>query len=819
MSFFFFDLRISDYSLCICFNPVSHFLSFNQELCTIMAAESLAELRDWLFLLLLCLTLLAEVLELAAAAIAMETGEGDEGIVCPSVCRCDEGFVYCNDRGLSIIPPLPLMAAILYLQSNRLSNAGLPPSLERSTSIRVIYLYANQLDEFPIHLPPSLRELHLQDNNIRTLPRSALAKLPLLERLHLDDNSISTVSIQERAFSGTPRLRLLFLSRNHLSSIPAGLPASLEELRLDDNRISTIPTHAFRGLSSLRRLVLDGNLLANTRIADDTFSRLSNLTELSLVRNALQSPPVNLPSAHLVRLHLQDNGMTHIPRGTLDGMRRLQRLDLSGNNLTTIPRGLLKDTDSLELLLLRGNPWYCGCNLRWLHAWLHGRGAAVTVRGLTCQGPEPVRGQTLRDLTSLMEQCEGPPAGPSTGMGVNPAEKDGGGEDGVGGGQAVASVPHGSTTTSSLLVPTQGSLFTLRAKRPGLVMPLPPGEGGQVAGEALELTVKPLSSDSVLVSWLCPQPAPSFRLSWLRLGSSAALGSITETLVPGERRQYLLTQLTPRSHYLICLLPLRPEPSFGGSSMGSSRIGSMDTDNKDSAPACAQIETGEALVNSGGEGSDKEGQDSELTALPLAGIIGGATALVSLLLIFGIFCWYGQRAGYMSGDSGSYSRGRGGKQYDDYVESGTKKDTSILEIRAPPAGFQMTAMAHQPLQPKLEDVTYIHTIFPSSSSSSQANGTYRSSQGAGSLNGTILSQTSHHHVTYGTNRGYREGGIPDIDYAYTWWYRVMLPEPQMPGAISAMTTPWLVAILSLVSKVPSVPLLVQFWLVLLGRKD
>uniref|UniRef100_A0A8P4KB64 Fibronectin leucine rich transmembrane protein 1b n=1 Tax=Dicentrarchus labrax TaxID=13489 RepID=A0A8P4KB64_DICLA len=628
-------------------------------------------------------------------AIAMETGEGDEGIVCPSVCRCDEGFVYCNDRGLSIIPPLPLMAAILYLQSNRLSNAGLPPSLERSTSIRVIYLYANQLDEFPIHLPPSLRELHLQDNNIRTLPRSALAKLPLLERLHLDDNSISTVSIQERAFSGTPRLRLLFLSRNHLSSIPAGLPASLEELRLDDNRISTIPTHAFRGLSSLRRLVLDGNLLANTRIADDTFSRLSNLTELSLVRNALQSPPVNLPSAHLVRLHLQDNGMTHIPRGALDGMRRLQRLDLSGNNLTSLPRGLLKDTESLELLLLRGNPWFCGCNLRWLHAWLHGRGAAVTVRGLTCQGPEPVRGQILRDLTSLMEQCE----------------------DGVGGGQAVASVPHGSTTTTSLLVPTQGSLFTLRAKRPGLVMPLPPGEGGQVTGEALELTVKPLSSDSVLVSWLCPQPAPSFRLSWLRLGSSAALGSITETLVPGERRQYLLTQLTPRSHYLICLL--------------------MDTDSKDSSPACAQIETGDALVNSGGEGSDKEGQDSELTALPLAGIIGGATALVSLLLIFGIFCWYGQRAGYMSGDSGSYSRGRGGKHYDDYVESGTKKDTSILEIRAPPAGFQMTAMAHQPLQPKLEDVTYIHTIFPSSSSSSQANGTYR------------------------------KGGIPDIDYAYT----------------------------------------------------
>ncbi|XP_056457186.1 leucine-rich repeat transmembrane protein FLRT1 isoform X2 [Gadus chalcogrammus] len=646
----------------------------------------------------------------------MENGEGEEGAVCPSVCRCDEGFVYCNDRGLSMIPPLPLMAAILYLQSNRLSNAGLPPSLERSSSIRVVYLYANQLDEFPIHLPPSLKELHLQDNNIRTLPRSSLAKLPLLERLHLDDNSISTVSIQERAFSGTPKLRLLFLSRNHLSSIPAGLPASLEELRLDDNRISTIPTHAFRGLSSLRRLVLDGNLLANTRIADDTFSRLSNLTELSLVRNALLAPPVNLPSNQLMRLHLQDNGMTHVPRGALDAMRRLQRLDLSGNNLTSLPRGLLKDMESLEMLLLRGNPWYCGCNLRWLHAWLHSRGAAVTVRGLTCQGPEAVHGQALRDLTGLMEQCEGPPVG--AGAGANPAEK----------GQA----SRGGSASPPQLVPTQGSLFTLRAKRPGLGMPLAPREGGQISGEALELNVKPLSPDSVLVTWLSPRPAPSFRLSWLRLGSSAALGSITETLVPGERQQYHLTQLTPRSHYLICLLPLRQDPSTGA--MGTS------------GPACAQIETGEAPVSGGGEGSDKEGQDTELTVLPLAGIIGGATALVSLLLIFGIFCWYGQRAGYMSSDASSYSRGRGGKGYDDYVESGTKKDTSILEIRAPPAGFQMTAMAHQPLQPKLEDVTYIHTIFPSSSSSSNG---------------------GHHPVGYGTNRGYREGGIPDIDYAYT----------------------------------------------------
>ena len=251
-----------------------------------MATEGVSELRDWLFLLLLCLTLLAEVMEVAAAAQAYLA---DNDIVCPSVCRCDEDFIYCNDRGLSSIPPLPPTASVLYLQNNHVDNAGLPTSLEHHLAVRVIYLYDNELDDFPVHLPPSLRELHLQDNNIRTLPRSALARMPLLEKLHLDDNSVSTVSIEDQAFVDNPRLRLLFLSRNHLSSIPSGLPASLEELRLDDNRISTIPTHAFRGLSSPRRLVLDGNLLANQRIADDTFSRLSNLTASLVAEHRLQT--------------------------------------------------------------------------------------------------------------------------------------------------------------------------------------------------------------------------------------------------------------------------------------------------------------------------------------------------------------------------------------------------------------------------------------------------------------------------------------------------------------------------------------------------
>ncbi|KAM3843040.1 leucine-rich repeat transmembrane protein FLRT1-like [Diretmus argenteus] len=686
---------------------------------TIMAPIGAVKLRAWLFLLFLYLTLHADVLQFAAATI--QGYMGDRDMVCPSVCRCDEDFIYCNDRGLSSIPSLPPSASVLYLQNNHINNPGLPTSLEHHLTVRVVYLYDNELDEFPVHLPPSLRELHLQDNNIRTVPRSALARMPLLEKLHLDDNSISTVSIEDQAFADNPRLRLLFLSRNHLSSIPSGLPATLEELRLDDNRISTIPTHAFRGLSSLRCLVLDGNLLANQRIADDTFSRLANLTELSLVRNSLQTPPLNLPSAHLQRLSLQDNALTHMPRGSLDGMHRLQRLDLSGNNLTTLPRGLFRDLESLGQLLVRGNPWHCGCNLRWLYDWLHARGNTITVRGLTCNGPERVRDMALIELSSQMEECE--------------VVRTSGSRDRVGGAEEADS----STTLS----PPQGSLFTLRSKRPGLGLPdsgLDYTLGSSGVGKSLALNVKPLSHNSIRVTWSVAQPTSSFRLSWLRLGTSNAMGSITETLVRGDRREYLLTSLQPHSSYIICMMPLT-------ASSGSKGTISGDADSEE-ALVCAKAETSDLIPL---EGNQKENEDShQMSALPLAGIIGGATAIVSLALIFGIFCWYGHRTGHLSSrDHYTRSSSRKSKNYDDYIESGTKKDNTILEIRGP--GFQMTPMAAcQPLQPKpLREDYIIHTIFPSNGTGSYKGANHVSNAG------------------YGTNRGYREGGIPDIDYCYT----------------------------------------------------
>ncbi|XP_033835485.1 leucine-rich repeat transmembrane protein FLRT3 [Periophthalmus magnuspinnatus] len=615
---------------------------------------------------------------------------------CPSVCRCDGTFIYCNDRGLTSIPSgLPQDATVLFLQNNRIKSSGIPTDLRRLSNVEKIYLYCNNLDEFPTNLPLGVKELHLQENNIRMITHASLAQIPYIEELHLDDNSVSAVSIEEGAFRDSNHLRLLFLSRNHLSTIPSGLPMSIEELRFDDNRISSI-SEQLQDLINLKRLVLDGNLLNNRGIQEFAFVNLINLTELSIVRNSLTAPPANLPGTSLEKLQLQDNHIKSVPPGAFAFLRQLYRLDLSGNNLSSLPQGVFEDLDNLTQLLLRNNPWQCTCKMKWVRDWLRSLPSKVNVRGLMCNGPDKVKGMAIKDLTTDMFECS----------------------------DSELLSTFETSTVSNTVRPSQPHRPAFVTRRPerkdfGRNYHSTTTTGRKI----ITISVKSSTADTIHISWRLSQPVTALRLSWLKQGHSPSFGSITETIVQGERTEYLLTGLEPESSYRICMVPMETSNSY----------------LSDETPVCIETETGyhKSYNPTTTLNREQEKEPYKNSNLPLAAIIGGAVALLAIIML-ALVCWYVHRNGSLFSRNCTYNKGR--RRKDDYAEAGTKKDNSILEIRE--TSFQMIPISHLPVS---KEEFMIHTIFPP--------------------NGLSLYKSPHSENSI--NRSYRDSGIPDSDHSHS----------------------------------------------------
>ncbi|KAM3852833.1 leucine-rich repeat transmembrane protein FLRT2 isoform 1-T3 [Vipera latastei] len=589
-----------------------------------------------------------------------------KALACPSVCRCDRNFVYCNERSLTSVPlGIPEGVTILYLHNNQINNAGFPAELHNVQSVHTVYLYGNQLDEFPMNLPRNVRVLHLQENNIQTISRAALAQLLKLEELHLDDNSISTVGVEDGAFREAVSLKLLFLSKNHLSSVPVGLPMDLQELRVDENRIAIISDMAFQNLTSLERLIVDGNLLTNKGIADGTFSHLSKLKEFSIIRNSLTYPPPDLPGTNLLRLYLQDNQISNIPLSAFSNLHRLERLDISNNQLRMLSKGVFDNLHSLKQLTARNNPWLCDCSIKWVTEWLKLIPSSINVRGFMCQGPEQVRGMAVRELNMNMLSC------PTTIPDVS----------------FVTHIP--TTSLPTMMVPTS-SYLTPSNKQTNILLaptittlPIVPERNDEEkmtlpTVERFQLFIHVVNGTCIQVSWHSFFNVMAYKLTWVKMGHSLEGGIIQERIVTDKRQNISLTNLEPKSTYRICLVPLDDFNNY--------RIGE-DT-------VCSEGTTKASLLNNGSNSaSSHEQTTSHSLGSPflLAGLIGGAVVFV-LVVLLSIFCWHMHKKGRYTSQKWKYNRGR---RKDDYCEAGTKKDNSILEMTE--TSFQIVSLNNDQL--------------------------------------------------------------------------------------------------------------------------
>ncbi|XP_068578427.1 extracellular matrix protein 2 isoform X4 [Cebidichthys violaceus] len=255
------------------------------------------------------------------------------------------------------------------------NRGGLPPGCDISD---VTLTCDNaKLTYFPPLSIPELKSLSLEGNNISSIPAEAFNGIPNLEWINLKKNKLTSNSIDAKAFKGLKMLSRLYLDGNLLEAVPADLPPTLQELKINENRLRRIHKNSFQDLSSLVILELEGNLLSEGNLDPLAFAPLIQLSYLRLGRNHFRTIPQGLPIS-LLELYLENNlieeisetafNRTHslnvvsLRHNRLDetriaplawfNHRNLESIDLSHNDLYLVPSYLPK---SLVHLVLVGN--------------------------------------------------------------------------------------------------------------------------------------------------------------------------------------------------------------------------------------------------------------------------------------------------------------------------------------------------------------------------------------------------------------------------------------------------------------------------------
>ncbi|XP_075996960.1 fibromodulin a [Genypterus blacodes] len=293
-----------------------------------------------------------------AGYMQADTTGGD----CPAECDCPPTFpvaMYCDGRGLTVMPAVPSRMKYLYLQNNAITSVP-ESALANATSLvwvmmhhnqltsegigtkaflkmekmERLYLQHNELSSIPSNLPRSLRDLRINHNKIDKITPADLEGMDNLTILYLHDNIVKDMGT---SLKGLQSLTLLDISGNKLTKVPAALPEHLHQLYLESNSIDALPEGFLGQFTQLQYVRMAHNQLTDKGIPPHTFN-VSGLVELDLSFNNLEKIP--LVSTALKHLYLQANKIKEFTLGSfcsivdVTNFSKLQTLRLDGNELS-----------------------------------------------------------------------------------------------------------------------------------------------------------------------------------------------------------------------------------------------------------------------------------------------------------------------------------------------------------------------------------------------------------------------------------------------------------------------------------------------------
>ncbi|GAB6027654.1 Relaxin insulin-like peptide receptor [Chamberlinius hualienensis] len=253
------------------------------------------------------------------------------------ICICQNGHIYCENRGLTAIPsPLPNGLIRLDLSSNVIEVVN-----------KQSFVNLNKLEH-----------LLLSNCRINLIEKGSFDKMKMLKKLYLTGNLLE--SIENETFRHNNQLQTLDLSFNHIFELAEdnfiGLE-QLEDLDLRGNRLLSLKIGVFRHLKHLKSLYLNKNQIL--QISAGVFHHLIRLRLLYLTHNSIHhlGPQAFDGLSELKGLYLSFNSLEKIQTSTFECLSNLLHLDVSHNRLSHFSIDAFHPLLRLELINLKGNPF------------------------------------------------------------------------------------------------------------------------------------------------------------------------------------------------------------------------------------------------------------------------------------------------------------------------------------------------------------------------------------------------------------------------------------------------------------------------------